>query len=870
MTHDALTSALLADGVDLGPEPEDTVAEVLNYSGELFLPLSDHRWAWIPGLLRGRIFTHRLSALEAAHDVVELGEDLGPVAMLTEGETYQQLSDGSPISEAWPFEHGHRDGDVLAARGVPAAELDDNTALLVLPAGRFAALGVAEDDLVGLRVTADGFELAAIPQTAPCDVGAKLAGLLDSEPDRPEMLDMAVWTVCADDDGLFRDAAVPLVELLTASGLARDGDWIARSGFDFAAWRVAGRVERIEDRYNLGKDEALAVLATVHLYEQTLAIVETAMAAQDDGDTQAFADIVSQLAPPPEQQQQRQPNRDSSQEPGSGRKTVRMAMELLAEPAVAAAVLAESGASQDDRQAAVALGVFAESGESLAPPAARPALRWLRAMAHERLGDIEEAEANLLASESLDPSWPLTLMALARYASDRGDAERGLSLLRRAGVPADHYLVEVLSDFLPVPRRDLGRNDRCWCGSGRKYKVCHLNREELPLEERAAWLYQKASGTLRDEGPFLDMVIEAAQARARHWDSRAALAHALEDGLAGDAVLFEGGAFEDFVNVRGPLLPADELLLAQQWLLVERSVYEVLEVKHGQGFTVRDTRTGDIHEVRERAGSTQVQTGQFYCARVVPAGETMQIFGGIEPLSLSERDSLIALLDGDPGPVELVEALSARFAPPELRNTEGEPLIMCNATLRVADPAALALSLDGAYERQDDHPGDAPVWFEHVVTHGVQRIRANLELHDDHLHVHANSVARFDRVLAAVRAMDPSATLLEETREPAGDIKAIQQLAAGQPPAPAQTLDPALDPALDSTIAAALDQMTRQHEKAWLDEALPALAGHTPRQCADDPSRRPDLIRLLDSFPEDDGRPGTMSPARLRAALGLD
>jgi len=24
----------------------------------------------------------------------------------------------------------------------------------------------------------------------------------------------------------------------------------------------------------------------------------------------------------------------------------------------------------------------------------------------------------------------------------------------------------------PVP--DLGRNDRCWCGSGQKYKMCHM------------------------------------------------------------------------------------------------------------------------------------------------------------------------------------------------------------------------------------------------------------------------------------------------------------------------------------------------------------------------------------------------------------
>jgi hypothetical protein len=68
----------------------------------------------------------------------------------------------------------------------------------------------------------------------------------------------------------------------------------------------------------------------------------------------------------------------------------------------------------------------------------------------------------------------------------------------------------------------------------------------------------------------------------------------------------------------------------------------------------------------------------------------------------------------------------------------------------------------------------------------------------------------------------------------------------------------------------ALEEMARKYEAAWVDEPIPALGGHTPRQCADDPTRRPDLIRLLESFPQDDSQPGTMSPTRLRAALGLD
>ena len=852
MAEDDLLGVLEGDGIDLGPDPDVMLADVLDQDAEPFMPLADERWAWIPAVLAGRIFTHRLSAVEAAHDIIAWDPDLAPLAMLTECDTYQRLTDGSPITDVSAF----LAGDILAARGVPETAVDGDGVLLLRP-GRFTALGVAAGDLVGLRVTAHGLELAAVAELTRCDIGAALAALLEQRPDRPEMLDVAVWTVCAGDDGVFREAAPPLGDLLSASGLACEGDWVARSGFDFDAWRVAGRIETITERYQLDDDEALAVLATVRFYEQTLDVVEAVMAAEDSGDEHELAGIVSQLAPrldptPSEVEQERDPDRT----------TVRATLEFLAEPAVAAAVLAETSSEHD--HSAIGLGVFSESVEPLAPRAARPALRWLRANAYERLGDLEQAEASFHAAESLDPSWPLTLMSLARYASDRGDAERGLALLRRAEAPPDHELVALLEHFRSAPRPGLGRNQRCWCGSGRKYKVCHLHREQLPLAERAAWLYQKAGATLL-EGPFGTLLIETAQARARYWDSPDALGRALDDGLACDAVLFEGGAFADFLAVRGSLLPEDERLLAQQWLLVERSVHEVVSVRRGEGMTLRDVRTGDIHEVRERAGSTQVKVGELCCARVVPAGDTMQIFGGMEPVSLGERDGLIALLDDDPDPVELVASLSRRFAPPVLQNTEGESLMICDATLRVHDPGGLTEALDDAYDRDDDEPDGALVWFEHVITHGMQRIRAHLELSGEELHVHANSEARFERVLATIRALDPSVRVLRETREPAGDVRAVQRLAARSSATPATLLDPAADPAM----AAALEEMARTYEAAWLDEPIPALAGHTPRECADDPTRRPDLIRLLDSFPQDTGGPGTMSPARLRVALGL-
>ena len=111
-------------------------------------------------------------------------------------------------------------------------------------------------------------------------------------------------------------------------------------------------------------------------------------------------------------------------------------------------------------------------------------------------------------------------------------------------------------------------------------------------------------------------------------------------------------------------------------------------------------RTGDVHDVQERPGSRQVKPGELYCARVVPAGDTMQIFGGVEPVAIGQRDALIRLLDEQPHPVALVGFLSGRFAPPVLQNTEGESMVLCEASLRVADPAALSEALNTA-----DEPG---------------------------------------------------------------------------------------------------------------------------------------------------------------------
>jgi len=529
------------------------------------------------------------------------------------------------------------DDELLDERNIPSQVIDPAGALLLKP-GALAALGVGDGDTIGLRLTTDGLALERVDVTTQHTVGERLAATLGT--DEPTFADAAVWTACVTDPALFTDPLPPLSEIVEDYGLARRGEWLAPSGFDFGRWQFERRCELLAERHGLDADDALALTSLIELYDKALRLVEA-----DDADRfdESFAKLPA----------------DSS---------IGVTGELgahLVDPLLAELLVAETVGA--DRGGAAALGLFAEVMESRVPRAARVPWRWLQAVALERIGDIEEAERELLAAESMDPDWPLALIDLARMASDRGDVERGLGLLRRARAGPDHPLVVLLEAHRVEPRRDVGRNEPCWCGSGRKYKKCHLGREQLALAERVNWLYEKAAQYVHIAG-WRELLAEVGYERYRHThDLAEALDAGMADPLVMDAVLFEGGAFAEFLQVRGSLSPDDERLLAEQWLLVDRSVFEVERVNPGENITVRDVRNGDVHEVRERTASRQLKAGQLICARVVPAGDSMQFFGGVEPISLYERDRLIELLDTEPDPVELVSELSRYRRSPSRR-----------------------------------------------------------------------------------------------------------------------------------------------------------------------------------------------------------
>ncbi len=271
---------------------------------------------------------------------------------------------------------------------------------------------------------------------------------------------------------------------------------------------------------------------------------------------------------------------------------------------------------------------------------------WVAGIVEERAGDVLAADADFEAALVSDADWGPLVDRAAWYASDRGDARHAASLWRALEEPPPEEL-RTVDAFAHRAGAKRGRNEPCWCGSGRKLKVCHPGvAEPIPLPDRVGWICTKAAGYLERRGAEAAAdVLELTFARATDGDDPESVARAITDPIVLDAALTELGWFERFLHDRGALLPDDEVLLATSWLLVDRTVYEIVSTLPGDSMVVRDVRSGERLDVRERTLSTQAEAGQMVCGRAVPDGVTHQFVGGVFPVAPGSAEQVLALCD---------------------------------------------------------------------------------------------------------------------------------------------------------------------------------------------------------------------------------
>jgi len=210
----------------------------------------------------------------------------------------------------------------------------------------------------------------------------------------------------------------------------------------------------------------------------------------------------------------------------------------------------------------------------------------------------------------------------------------------------------------------LNRNDVCHCGSGKKYKKCHMEADEARQRGRRnlTTLHQWVSF---HTGSLVASVREAARsaepvqaAFAELFDGNlpsdpladpVAEQVALYDVVVGEHALITGGVNEELAAGHAESL---RMGLARTWL----SLHEVVQCKRGKGVRLRDRLLDRERWVGDPALAEKLQPMEVVLGRVLGIDKRNVLLDGWEKLAFRSRKAVIA---------DLVAALAVEVVPPE-------------------------------------------------------------------------------------------------------------------------------------------------------------------------------------------------------------
>ena len=419
----------------------------------------------------------------------------------------------------------------------------------------------------------------------------------------------------------------------------------------------------------------------------------------------------------------------------------------------------------------------------------------------------------------------------------------------------------------------IGRNEPCPCGSGKKFKRCCLTKvvpvlsftpedrqialgmlesfveKELGQEDDAAYdlFYDQWHDRLDELDPAW---IELSEAVFDMWLF-------LDYRLSGDTLVV------DLLLNRIPQLDSGVLQYLKLLRDTALRLYEVVDVLPGKSLTLRDVHSGAKVTVRERLGSRSLTRHALVAARVIARGPSGQpeIETGFLHIPDLIRDQTISQLSShrknyqrehpragetaflkEMGPFFHGAWMSCLLDPPipHLANTDGEDMVITVTQFEVLDSAGLTAALNSAKKLEQEEDGAAWIWSGKnqkgkLVTLG------RLVLKGEILELECNSVKRGERGRKLLDRLAAGLIRHRSTTHENVEMKLRERLSAGHSGSSRAIRE---DIPYEVKEALTLDAQARYYRK-WLDETIPALEDHTPREAAADATLRPKLIDLI-------------------------
>lgn len=289
--------------------------------------------------------------------------------------------------------------------------------------------------------------------------------------------------------------------------------------------------------------------------------------------------------------------------------------------------------------------------------------------------------------------------------------------------------------------------------------------------------------------------------------------------------------------------------LAASWY----SVFEVEEVRLGEGLRLRDLLLDEVLEVKERSLTTQVARFDLIASGVLPAEDHLELVGGVVLIPRALREHVIVAArrqlaaQAPPAPDAPGRRRQVRRLAPFLYkrvlelftterpvlNTDGEPLRDCSARFRVRHPAKVEERLrqhDGLTRESKGHytwQGSRP-----VAPTNEPEVWGSLRLDGQSLVLDSQSAQRLEKGKALLAELLGAEAVHEE------DTLGPEEVIRGAP-------DPSLPDDIPPQLADSIALMLVQRIQEELTRGIPAWRGKSAREMARSTEGRAQVLEWL-------------------------
>ncbi len=423
-----------------------------------------------------------------------------------------------------------------------------------------------------------------------------------------------------------------------------------------------------------------------------------------------------------------------------------------------------------------------------------------------------------------------------------------------------------------------GRNDPCPCGSGKKYKKCCLRKDEArraSSQERIRAVARVLEWLFEHHGEAVVAAVEHDLLGHLTPDDRRALREApqglsetlsiyIHEWLITDAELMVEGrrvrAVDLALGPGGPLLTAEQRAWIETIAAEPMWLYEVVDVKRGEGVRIRDLLHGDAAPfwVVERSGSESLERWDVLGARVVEDQGQTVFSGAIYRFDPQEGvrclEQIREALGENPARtreagrvvlrvvmeawsrmvLEVLDGVTVQLADVET----GDPIVFVTDHYRVRDWEALEARLADRPDVGGD-PKEGWAWLGGDPEDEMRRVRASLyRKGGNSLQVFARTLRRADEARAWLEEL--AGDLVEHrVRETADPMQAAARGGRG---------GAALEPLSPERAEVVRQQALRKVYEDWADQPIPALGDRTPWEAVRTPEGRKAVEALLRSY----------------------